>query len=210
MIPLEKLLLFITTSLVILVIPGPAVLYIITRSISQGRAAGIVSVLGVNLAALTYTVAAAFGLTAILLTSIVAFNIIKFAGAAYLIYLGIQQFLSKNSFETIQLKTDRLSKIFTQGYLVNILNPKMAFFTFAFLPQFIDPNYGNTIMQILFLGTLFAAMAIVSDGAYALLASHLRPWLLRNMQFLKKQKYITGTVYIGLGITAALTGSKPK
>jgi threonine/homoserine/homoserine lactone efflux protein len=210
MIPLEKLLLFISASLVILVIPGPAVLYIITRSISQGRAAGIVSVLGVNLAALTYTFAAAFGLTALLLTSVLAFNIVKFAGAAYLIYLGIQQFLSKSVLEPTQLKSEKLGKIFAQGYVVNILNPKMAFFTFAFLPQFIDPSSGNTILQILFLGTLFAVMAMLSDGSYALLASWLRPWLQRNMRVLKKQKYVTGTVYIGLGITAALSGSKPK
>jgi threonine/homoserine/homoserine lactone efflux protein len=210
MIPVDKLLLFITASLVILVIPGPAVLYIITRSISQGRAAGLASVAGVNLAALTYTFAAAFGLTAILVTSVLAFNTVKFAGAAYLIYLGVQQLLSRPKLETLELKSDSLSNILAQGYIVNILNPKMAFFTFAFLPQFIDPSYGNTIIQILFLGTLFAVMAIVSDGMYALLASRLRPWLQRNLQFLKKQKYIVGTVYIGLGITAALTGSKPK
>lgn len=210
MIPFEKLLFFISTSLIILVIPGPAVLYIITRSISQGRAAGVVSVLGVNLAALTYTVAAAFGLTAILLTSVVAFNVVKFAGAAYLIYLGVQQFLSKTKLEPLEIKSERLPRIFIQGYIVNILNPKMAFFTFAFLPQFIDPNYGNATLQILFLGILFAVMAVLSDGVYAFLASWLRPWLEHNIQFLKKQKYVTGTVYIGLGITAALTGSRHK
>ncbi len=210
MIPLDKLTLFILSSLLILVIPGPAVLYIITRSISQGRAAGIVSVLGINLAALSYTVAAAFGLSAILLTSVLAFNIVKYAGAAYLIYLGIQQLLSKPKLETLHIQPDSLLKIFGQGYMVNLLNPKMAFFTFAFLPQFVDPSQGSTILQILLLGSLFALMAILSDGTYALLASWLRPWFQRNTQFLKKQKYVTGTVYIGLGITAALTGSKPK
>ena len=164
MIPLEKLTLFILSSLLILVIPGPAVLYIITRSISQGRAAGIVSVLGINLAALSYTVAAAFGLSAILLTSVLAFNIVKYAGAAYLIYLGIQQLLSKPKLETIHIQPDSLLKIFGQGYMVNLLNPKMAFFTFAFLPQFVDPSQGNTILQILLLGSLFALMAMLSDG----------------------------------------------
>ncbi len=210
MIPLEQLTLFILTSLVILVIPGPAVLYIITRSISQGRAAGIASVAGVNLAAFTYTVAAAFGLTAILMTSVVAFNIVKYAGAAYLIYLGIKQLISKTKLEPTDLKPDSLLRIFGQGYMVNLLNPKMAFFTFAFLPQFVDPSHGSTIMQILLLGGLFALMAMISDGAYALLASWLRPWLQRNTQFLRRQKYVAGSVYIGLGVTAALTGQKHK
>ncbi len=210
MILLEQLTFFILTSLVILVIPGPAVLYIITRSISQGRAAGIASVAGVNLAAFTYTVSAAFGLTAILMTSVVAFNIVKYAGAAYLIYLGIKQIVSKTKLEHIKVEKASLLRIFGQGYMVNLLNPKMAFFTFAFLPQFIDPSHGSTIVQILFLGGLFVVMAMISDGAYALLASYLKPWLQRNTQFLKKQKYVTGSVYIGLGVTAALTGSRTK
>ncbi|MGL4608916.1 MAG: LysE family translocator [Trueperaceae bacterium] len=148
MIPLEQLTLFILASLVILVIPGPAVLYIITRSISQGRAAGISSVVGVNLAVFTYTVAAAFGLSAILMTSVVAFNIVKYAGAAYLIYLGIKQFMSKTQLEPATLKHESLLKILGQGYMVNLLNPKMAFFTFAFLPQFVDPSHGSTIVAV--------------------------------------------------------------
>jgi threonine/homoserine/homoserine lactone efflux protein len=210
MIPLEQLTLFFLGSLIIIVIPGPAVLYIVTRSISQGRAAGVVSVVGINLAAFTYTVAAAFGLTAILMTSVVAFNIVKYAGAAYLIYLGIKQIISKTKLEHVEVEKASLLKIFGQGYIVNLLNPKMAFFTFAFLPQFVDPNHGNTIVQILLLGGLFAVMAMLSDGAYALLASWLRPWLQRNTQFLRKQKYVTGSVYIGLGVTAALTGQRHK
>jgi threonine/homoserine/homoserine lactone efflux protein len=210
MIPLEQLTLFILASLVILVIPGPAVLYIITRSISQGRAAGIVSVVGVNMAVFTYTVAAAFGLSAILMTSVVAFNVVKYAGAAYLIYLGVKQMISKTKLETAEVEQASLLRILGQGYVVNLLNPKMAFFTFAFLPQFVDPSHGSTIIQILLLGGLFALMAIISDGAYALLASYLRPWLQRNTQFLRKQKYVTGSVYIGLGVTAALTGQRHK
>jgi threonine/homoserine/homoserine lactone efflux protein len=210
MLPLEQLTLFILASLVILVIPGPAVLYIITRSISQGRAAGIASVVGVNLAAFTYTIAAAFGLTAILMTSLVAFNIVKYAGAAYLIYLGIKQILSKPQLESAEVQQASLLRIFGQGYMVNLLNPKMAFFTFAFLPQFVDPSHGSTVVQILLLGGLFALMAMLSDGSYAILASWLRPWLQRNTQFLRRQKYLTGSVYIGLGITAALTGRGHK
>jgi threonine/homoserine/homoserine lactone efflux protein len=210
MISPDKLALFFAASLVILLIPGPAVLYIVTRSISQGRAAGIASVLGINLAALTYTVAAALGLTAILLTSAVAFNMVKYIGAAYLIYMGIRQLLSKSHLETVEVKPDSLSRIFAQGYMVNLLNPKMAFFTFAFLPQFIDPSRGNTALQILIFGGMFVLMAMLSDGAYALLASGLGRWLKNNPRFMARQKYVTGSVYIGLGVTAALTGSNAE
>lgn len=206
----EKLPLFFLASLAILAIPGPAVVYIVTRSISQGRAAGIASVLGINLAALTYAVAAALGLTAILVTSTLAFNLVKWAGAAYLFYLGIKAFLSKNEIETVQLKRDSLSRVFAQGYMVNLLNPKMAFFTFAFLPQFVDPTHGSVALQILVLGGLFALMAVISDGSYALLASALGGWLQRNPAILKRQKYVAGSIYIGLGLTAAITGSNQK
>jgi threonine/homoserine/homoserine lactone efflux protein len=206
----EKLPLFFLASLAILAIPGPAVVYIVTRSISQGRAAGIASVLGINLAALTYAVAAALGLTAILLTSALAFNLVKWAGAAYLIYLGIKAFLNKSELETVEVKKDSLGRIFAQGYMVNLLNPKMAFFTFAFLPQFVDPSHGSVALQILVLGGLFALMAMISDGAYALLASALGGWLQRNPLILKRQKYVAGSIYIGLGVTTAITGSSQK
>lgn len=206
----EKLPLFFLASLAILAIPGPAVVYIVTRSISQGRAAGIASVLGINLAALTYAAAAALGLTAILLTSALAFNLVKWAGAAYLIYLGIKAFLSKSELETVEVKKDSLRRIFAQGYMVNLLNPKMAFFTFAFLPQFVDPSHGSVALQILVLGGLFALMAIISDGTYALLASALGGWLQRNPLILKRQKYVAGSIYIGLGVTTAITGSNHK
>jgi threonine/homoserine/homoserine lactone efflux protein len=206
----EKLPLFILASLGILLVPGPSVIYIVTRSISQGRAAGIASVLGINLAALTYAVAAALGLTAILLASALAFSVVKWAGAAYLIYLGVRAFLSKSPLETMQLRRDSLPRVFAQGYMVNLLNPKMAFFTFAFLPQFVDPAHGQVALQILALGGLFALMAIFSDGSYALLASSLGRWLGRNPRFIGRQKYVTGSIYIGLGVTSALTGSHHK
>lgn len=206
----EKLPLFILASLGILLIPGPSVIYIVTRSISQGRAAGIASVLGINLAALTYAVAAALGLTAILLASALAFSVVKWAGALYLIYMGIRAFLSKSQLETVQLRKDSLPRVFAQGYMVNLLNPKMAFFTFAFLPQFVDPSRGHVALQILALGGLFALLAILSDGSYALLASSLGWWLGRNPRFIRRQKYVTGSIYIGLGVTSAFTGSHPK
>jgi threonine/homoserine/homoserine lactone efflux protein len=210
MIPPDKLTLFILSSLALLVVPGPAVLYIVTRSISQGRAAGVTSMLGVNAGALTHTVFAALGLSAILVSSTLAFNIVKYAGAAYLIYLGIRQILKKTEAERPKLKQDRLSKIFAQGYLVSIFNPKLALFFFAFLPQFVTPGQGSVTLQILLLGLIFVTLAAVSDGTYALLASTMGRFFKHNQKFASKQKYVTGSVYIGLGITAALTGRGHK
>lgn len=207
MIPPEKLMLFVISSLALLVVPGPAVLYIVTRSLSQGRAAGLASMAGVNAGALTHTVAAALGLSAILVSSALAFNVIKFVGAAYLIYLGIRQFFTKGAFETLELKPESLGRIFSQGYLVSIFNPKLALFFFAFLPQFVDSSHGSAALQMLFLGLLFVTLAALSDGMYALLSSQLGRWLKRNPRFASRQKYVTGSVYVGLGVTAALTGN---
>jgi threonine/homoserine/homoserine lactone efflux protein len=207
MIPPEKLALFVASSLALLVVPGPAVLYIVTRSLSQGRAAGLVSMLGVNSGALLHTVAAALGLSAILVSSALAFSVVKYAGAAYLIYLGIRQFFTKGAFENIELKQDSLSKIFTQGIVVSVLNPKLALFFFAFLPQFVDASRGDVALQMLGLGLLFVALAACSDGVYAMLSSSLGRWLQRNPRFASRQKYVTGSVYVGLGVTAALTGN---
>ncbi len=209
MIPPEKLALFIAASLALLVVPGPAVLYIVTRSLSQGRAAGLVSMLGVNSGALLHTFAAALGLSAILVSSALAFTVVKFVGAGYLIYLGVRQFFTKGAFEQIELKRDSLLKIFSQGILVSVLNPKLALFFFAFLPQFVDPARGSVAGQMLTLGLLFVSLAACSDGLYAMLSSSLGRWLQRNPRFASRQKYVTGSVYMGLGVTAALTGNHP-
>lgn len=132
-----KLYLFIIASLALLLVPGPAVLYIIGRSVSQGRPAGVASVLGIEVASLVHVTAAALGLSAILLSSALAFNVVKYLGAAYLIYLGIRTLLSKDKApEEAAAKPDSLRRIFTQGVVVNLLNPKTALFFFAFLPQF--------------------------------------------------------------------------
>jgi threonine/homoserine/homoserine lactone efflux protein len=210
MIPADKLALFVLSSVALLLVPGPAVLYIVTRSLSQGRAAGLASMAGVNAGALTHTFAAALGLSAILISSAVAFTAVKFLGAAYLIYLGIRQFFTKGAFENIELKQDSLSRIFVQGYLVSIFNPKLALFFFAFLPQFVDVHRGSVTLQMLILGLIFVSLAAISDGTYAMLSSSLGRWLKRNPRFAARQKYVTGSVYVGLGLTAALTGSSHK
>jgi threonine/homoserine/homoserine lactone efflux protein len=204
------LILFIVSSLALLVVPGPAVLYIVTRSLSQGRTAGLASMAGVNAGALTHTLAAALGLSAILVSSALAFSVVKYAGAAYLIYLGVRQFFTKGVLEDVQYGHESLWRIFSQGYLVSIFNPKLALFFFAFLPQFVDASRGSPTLQMLTLGLLFVALAAISDGLYALLSSNMFAWLKRNPRFASRQKYVTGSVYVGLGLTAAMTGSTHK
>ncbi len=211
MFPPEKLALFIVSSIALLVVPGPAVLYIVTRSLSQGRGAGLASMAGVNAGALTHTLAAALGLSAILVSSALAFSVVKYVGAAYLVFIGVQQFLSKKgALENIELKRDSLQRIFTQGYIVSLFNPKLALFFFAFLPQFVDAKHGSVTAQMLVLGLTFVTLAAISDGTYAMLSSSLGRWLNRNPKLASRQKYVTGSVYVGLGLTAALTGSSHK
>jgi threonine/homoserine/homoserine lactone efflux protein len=144
-----------------------------------------------------------------LLQSALAFNIIKYLGAAYLIYLGLRKLLIREEVETkIVLEQQSLRRIFFQGMVVNLLNPKTALFFFAFLPQFVNPTLGSVATQIFFLGIIFILMALVSDGMYAILAGTAGNWLRGNLQFLKAQRYVAGTIYIALGLTAAFTGHK--
>jgi threonine/homoserine/homoserine lactone efflux protein len=209
MIELSKLYFFMGAALALLLVPGPAVLYITTRSASQGRMAGIVSVLAIETANFIQAAAAALGLSAILVSSALAFDVVKYLGAAYLIYLGIRKLLVlDNGSDDEAVKQESLSRIYWQGFAVNILNPKTALFFFAFLPQFIDPSKGNVIVQNLMLGAIFVGMAIITDSMYALLASSLAQKLTGSHRFQKGQRYFAGLVYIGLGITTALTGGK--
>lgn len=205
----SQLIIFISASIALLLLPGPAVLYITARSANQGRVAGFVSVLAIEAANLVQAVAAGLGLSAILLSSALAFDVVKYLGAAYLIYLGIKKLLSKEESSTNQeVKRESLSQIFWQGFAINILNPKTALFFFAFLPQFVNPERGNVTIQTLLLGVLFVALAFITDNIYAFVASSLAEKLNANTNFQKRQKYFSGLVYIGLGVTTALTGSR--
>jgi threonine/homoserine/homoserine lactone efflux protein len=209
MIDISKLYFFVAAALALLLIPGPAVLYITARSASQGRLAGLVSVLAIETANLTQAVAAALGLSAILLSSAIAFNVVKYLGAAYLIYLGIRKFLARDEdVESESVQTESLSRIYWQGVAVNILNPKTAFFFLAFLPQFVSPERGNVTAQTLLLGVIFVGLAIITDSLYALLASSVAGRLKGNKNFQKGGRYFAGLVYIGLGIATAFTSAK--
>lgn len=196
-------------ALALLLVPGPAVLYITARSASQGRRAGLVSVLAIETANFIQVAAAALGLSAILMSSALAFDAVKYLGAAYLVYLGVRKLLASEGEEAEgAVKRESLSRIYWQGLAVNLLNPKTALFFFAFLPQFVDPARGNVIRQNLLLGAVFVGMAIVTDSLYALLASSLASKLTGNRRFQRGGRNFAGLVYIGLGITTALTGSK--
>jgi threonine/homoserine/homoserine lactone efflux protein len=209
MIEFSQLYFFIGAALALLLVPGPAVLYITARSANQGRLAGLVSVLAIETANFLQAVAATLGLSAILLSSALAFDVVKYLGAAYLIYLGLRKLLiSEEVKESGEIKSESLSRIYWQGFVVNMLNPKTALFYFAFLPQFVDPTKGNVTAQTLFLGALFVGMAFITDSLYALLASSIADRLRGNRHFLKGQRYFAGLVYVGLGITTAFTGSK--
>ena len=208
MIHLPNLPVFLLAALILLLTPGPAVLYIIARSMDQGRLAGFVSVLSIESGNSVHVLAATLGLSAILMSSALAFSIVKYLGAAYLIYLGVRRLLARDqSHEIAKVQRQSLRRIYSQGVLVATLNPKTALFFLAFLPQFVDPSAGSMSLQLLTLGGLFVMMAIVTDSMYAFLASTAGSWLKRNQSFLGADRYLVGSVYVGLGVTAAFAES---
>jgi len=200
---------FIAAALVVLVIPGPGVLYIVARSVSQGHRAGLASVVGLAVGALVHVVAATTGLSALLLASATAFSVVKALGAGYLIYLGLKMLLSKQP--VIQVGTVPpvpVARLFTDGVVISVFNPKIALFFLAFLPQFIDPSLGNAPQQILLLGLIYVGLALLSDGAYALLAGTVGHWLGGRVMQGPWPRYVCGSLYLGLGVNAALTGRR--
>ena len=222
--------LFLIAALVLLLIPGPSVLYVIARSLEQGRTAGLVSVLGNALGSALLAACAAVGLSAIVAASDLAFNIVKYLGAAYLVYLGIMNFLSKNGKggKSAQGGGDAqsggdgdggdggkgpfavdqkgLSPVFTQGMFVALLNPKTALFFLAFVPQFVDVSRGAVWEQTLLLGLTLVAFGICTDSVYALLAGTVGNWLKRKSSLQNRQRYISGGIYLALGVVSALSG----
>ncbi len=205
MLELSRLPVFLLASLILLLTPGPAVLYIVARSLDQGRLAGLVSVLSVEIGNSFHVIAAALGVSALLMSSALAFSVVKYLGAAYLVYLGLHKLFSRSEVQsTVTVERQRLRAIFSQGVVVATFNPKTALFFLAFLPQFVDRSKGPIAVQMLALGCMFVAMAIVSDGMYALLAGSVGQWLKGTRVFLWGERYVAGTIYIGLGLTAAL------
>jgi threonine/homoserine/homoserine lactone efflux protein len=206
----STLLLFAGASLALLALPGPAVIYVVTRSLDQGRTAGMVSMLGVETGTFAYALAAAAGLTGLIAASVTAFTVVKYAGAAYLVYLGVRKLLERPEEEQPEVVVSGRSRLFLKGALVQLLNPKIAIFFVAFLPQFVHSSRGPVAVQILVLGTIFTVLAILSDGAYVLLAGAVGSWLRTGRRARSWLARFSGGVYIGLGLTAALSGSRPS
>ncbi len=200
---------FLLAALILLLTPGPAVLYIVARSLDQGRRAGLVSVLSIEVGNSVHVLAAALGLSALILSSALAFSIVKYLGAAYLIYLGLRRLFARDPIQQpAGFQRQSLRRIFRQGVIVAILNPKTALFFLAFLPQFVDPSQGSVTAQLLTLGCLFVLMAVITDSLYALLAGTAGQWLKGTRSFVRAERYVVGSVYIGLGITAALADAR--
>jgi threonine/homoserine/homoserine lactone efflux protein len=199
---------FSVAAILLLLTPGPAVLYIVARSVEQGRIAGLASVCGITTGTLVHVLAAALGLSALLASSALAFAIVKYAGAGYLIYIGIRRIFSRADTLATKVAVPRrsLGRLYRDGFVVNLLNPKTALFFLAFLPQFVDASRGAVAFQIVFLGLMFTLMGLTSDGLYALLAGSAGGWVKRNQHYLRWERFVTGGLFIGLGVTAAFAG----
>jgi threonine/homoserine/homoserine lactone efflux protein len=207
----SKLSLFISVTAALVFMPGPNTLYIIARSVNQGRRAGVVSSFGVQVGSLIHIAAAALGLSALLLSSALAFGVVKYAGAAYLIYLGVKTLLTKGKAEQArEVEKASSGRVFYQGVVVNLLNPKTALFFLAFLPQFIDPARGRVGAQVVSLGAILVLLGTLSDMTYALAAGSVGNWLRGNLKFLRAQRYFAGSIYLGLGAATALGGTRNR
>jgi threonine/homoserine/homoserine lactone efflux protein len=207
----SSLLLFVTGAAILLIIPGPAVMYVVSRSIGHGRTGGLLSVMGIVVGTLCHVLAATLGLSALLASSVVAFQFVKYLGAVYLIYLGIRTF-RRGDVPFVESATGerRLAHLFGQGVLVNILNPKTALFFLAFLPQFVDPARGHATLQILQLGVLFALMGWCSDSVWAVLVGTLGEHFRRSVRLRRAQRNISGGALIALGLASAFSGARSK
>ncbi len=205
-----KLALFLLASVALILTPGPAVLFIVARSLSQGRRTGLVSVLGIGAGNAVHAAAGVLGLAALLASSAPAFAAVKYLGAGYLIYLGVAALLRRSVPEREGRAGDGRpappGHAFRQALAVAILNPKTALFFLAFLPQFVDPSRGAAWRQMLLFGGLFVGLAVLSDGCYALVAGTVGAWLRRHPALAGRGRYLAAGVYLGLGALAALSG----
>jgi threonine/homoserine/homoserine lactone efflux protein len=200
---------FAGASLALLIVPGPSVLYIVTRSMDQGRAAGLISVLGIHTGTIVHVVAAALGLSAILASSAVSFQVVKYAGAAYLVWLGVKALRERHEERSGRGERERsLRRIYAQGVVVNVLNPKTALFFLAFLPQFVDVGKPVTA-QVLVLGLMFILLGFVSDGSYAIASARVARTIAARRRPGAAGRWLPGLTLIGLGVASAVTGRRP-
>jgi threonine/homoserine/homoserine lactone efflux protein len=195
----------------LIVTPGPAVLFIVARSVHQGRRAGLLSALGVATGGLVHVAGAVLGFSALIASSAVAFGAVRWFGAAYLVYLGVKTLLTQSEDAVVEVPPPAPPRrLLAQGFVVAVLNPKTALFFLAFLPQFVDPGRGRVPLQMLVLGSTFLGLAIVSDASYALLAGSLAARLGRTALARRRARLFTGGVYVALGVGTALAGSRSR
>jgi len=206
------LILFAGAALLLLAIPGPAVMYIVARSVEHGRRGGLVSVLGIHTGTLVHVAAAAVGLSALLVRSATVFTAVKLVGAAYLVGLGLRRLLRprRRDASPRQPDEDALRRVYWQGVVVNVLNPKTGVFFFAFLPQFVHPASGRVGVQILVLGLTFVVLGVASDSAYALLAGTVGPRLFARPGAVVARERVSGGVCVALGVATALGAHSPR
>ena len=203
------MILFVASALALVAIPGPNHVYIVARSIDQGSRAGIASALGVETATLIHVAAAAAGLSAALASSATAFAVVKYAGVAYLLYLAVKTLTSPDEHDgAAPPPAAPSSRVFAEGLVVNLLNPKVALFFLALLPQFVDPGAGPAWTQILVLGSLLAAIGLAADLLYALGAGGAGARLRADARFARRRRYVAGGVYVALAVVALVGGRR--
>jgi threonine/homoserine/homoserine lactone efflux protein len=192
---------FAAASIALLLVPGPAVLYVVAQSAEHGRSAGLASVAGIHVGTIVHIVAATVGLSALIVASATAFTAVKLAGACYLIYVGVRKLLEREVPLRVREGTQR--RLFAQGVVVNVLNPKTALFFLAFLPQFVDADRGSVALQAATLGTVFVVLAVVSDSIYAVAAAALAHRIRGSERARQVKRFVSGGIFVALGVTAA-------
>jgi threonine/homoserine/homoserine lactone efflux protein len=196
---------FLATAIVLLLVPGPAVLYVVTRSIEMGRSGGLASVAGITTGTVAHVALATAGLSSLILASTIAFDSVKYVGAAYLFLLGIRRLLGRGLEQAEEEAVPRTRRrAYTQGIVVNLTNPKTIVFVFAFIPQFVDPQAHHAWLQVLVLGLSFALLGCFSDSMYALAAGTVADRLRGSAGIARVQRWLGGGVLVGLGILAAV------
>ena len=203
----STLLVFATAAIVILLIPGPSVLYIVSQSVEHGRRAGLLAVLGVHLGTLVHITAATVGLSALLVSSATLFDAVRLVGAGYLIVLGVRAVLGRGEATRSRApaaREMRPGRIVRRGILVNVTNPKTALFFFAFLPQFVRPGDGPVALQMAVLGLTFLVLGLITDGTWALVSGSAAGWVRARPAIGSTQRVVTGCIFIGLGVATAM------
>ena len=198
--------LFAVAALALLAVPGPAVLYVVARSIDDGRRAGLVSVLGLHTGTLVHVAAAAVGISSVIVASATAFAVVKYAGAVYLVFLGVRRLLAPPEAPAEVAPRRSHRRLYADGIVVNVLNPKTALFFLAFLPQFVDPDHGSVPLQVLLFGATFVVLGLATDSIWGLAAGAAAGRLRRSRGLPRVQRYVSGSVFVGLGVATAVTG----